>query len=508
MRKMLALVLALILAAAGMPAAFAAEPYTLEIWWVGNADNPEVRAGVEEAINEHIEPLIGAHVHFNIVPWDDWKTEVVDVLTDKAARKTARMDLVFTADWEYYSDLVDAKALLQLGDELERNGRDILATLPEGFWDGIRIKGDIYGVPTNKELCVPMGFLVNKTAAEAIGWDFENEPVTCTADLEPWLQKYKEKYPGRYPYLMDMSPAGRWVDEPWINDWSGLEQNALAMKMAKGEDGTFDETVYSIFDTQEEEDHIRLMYDWVQKGYISPLNVGLDKAGAEAVFGSGDFLVFTQPLKGGNIKAVEMYTACNKDVYDDFEVGEITMQPKYIVTAHTAGSMFAIPVADCDPDKAMQYLNLMHSDPVLVNLMLFGVEGVNYTKADDRRVTLTEDAWYTVHGGAWTVGDVTLQYVLDNEDPEKNSILVEYAKDAEETCSLGFRFNKKKLKEETRDVNTVILEYAAPLLCGTVDPDDPEKGIEAFRKALKEAGIDTLREAAQEQYEHWKNAQW
>ena len=52
MRKMLALVLALILAAAGMPAAFAAEPYTLEIWWVGNADNPEVRAGVEEAINE------------------------------------------------------------------------------------------------------------------------------------------------------------------------------------------------------------------------------------------------------------------------------------------------------------------------------------------------------------------------------------------------------------------------------------------------------------------------
>jgi hypothetical protein len=31
--------------------------------------------------------------------------------------------------------------------------------LPEGFWDGIRIKGDIYGVPTNKELCVPMGFL-------------------------------------------------------------------------------------------------------------------------------------------------------------------------------------------------------------------------------------------------------------------------------------------------------------------------------------------------------------
>ena len=131
---MLALVLALILAAAGMPAAFAAEPYPLEIWWVGNADNPEVRAGVEEAINKHIEPLIGAHVHFNIVPWDDWKTEVVDVLTDKAARKTARMDLVFTADWEYYSELVEAKALMPLDlNEEDENWKAIVGTLPEGF---------------------------------------------------------------------------------------------------------------------------------------------------------------------------------------------------------------------------------------------------------------------------------------------------------------------------------------------------------------------------------------
>ena len=255
MRRLLSLFLALIITLAIVPAAFAAEPYTLDIWWVGNGDNPEIRAEVETAINEYIEPLIDAHVSFHIVPWDDWKTEVVDVLTDKTARKAAKMDLVFTADWEYYPDLVEAKALLQLGDQLEQNGQGILDTLSESFFNGIKVNGDIYGVPTNKELCVPQGFIVNKTAAEAIGWDFENEEITSTADLEPWLQKYKEKYPARFPYLMDMSPAGRWVDEPWINDWSGLTQNALAMKMAKNEDGTFDETVYSIFETPEEEEN-------------------------------------------------------------------------------------------------------------------------------------------------------------------------------------------------------------------------------------------------------------
>lgn len=512
MRKCISLLLALVLALALAPAA--AEPYTLEIYWVGHGADPQVCAGVEKAVSDYVEPLIDARVRFHIVPWDDWKTEVVDRLTVKETRREMRMDLVFTADWEYYSELQEAKALLNLDaamEDLAQQGQDLRETLSDSFWNGTRIGNGHYGVPTNKELCVPQGFIVNKTAAEAIGWDLDSTEITCTADLEPWLAKYKERYPARYPYLMDMSPAGRWVDEPWINDWSGLEQNALSMRMARGEDGTFDETVYSIFETEEEADHIRLMYDWAQKGYISPENIRMDKAGAEAIFGSGDFLVFTQPLKGNGIKAVEMYTSCHKQQYEDFEAGEIIMQPKYIVTAHTAGSMFSIPAADCDPDRAARFLYLMHTDETLVNLMLFGQEGVNYTKTDERRVALVPDAaWYNMHAGAWTVGDVRLQYVLETEDPEKNEKLIEYAADAEETCCLGFRFNTKlkELRETVRKVNETVKRFADPLLCGTVDPGDPEKGIEAFRTALKEAGIDLLREAAQQQYDDWKSSRW
>jgi len=503
MRKFVSLFLALILALGLVPAAVA-ETDVLDIYWVGNTDVPEIRAEVEAAINEYIEPKIGANVVFHIINWDDWKTDVVDVLTDKSTRMYAKMDLVFTADWEYYGDLVEAKALLDLEEQLETNGKDILASLPDGFINGVKVNGRIYAVPTKKELSVPQGFIVNKTAADAIGWDFTNGEIKTTADLEPWLEKYKQMFPDGYPYLMDMNPAGRWVDEPWINDWSGLTQNAITVKMAVQENGEFDETVYNIFETEEQEAHIRLMYDFAQKGYIKEDNAKMTKADAEAVFGSGNFLVFTQPLKGNNTKGIEMYTSLHKEGTEPFEVGEIIMQPKYIVTAHTAGSMFAIPVtSQWNPDKSMQFLNLMHSDATLVNLMLFGVEGKNYTRLDEKKVELTDTPWYNVHGGAWTVGDVTLQYVLENEDPEKNELLIKFAEDAVETPSLGFRFNKKKLKA-VDPVNQVLSEYADPLMCGMVDPDNPEKGIEALRKALKEAGIDDLVAAAQKQYEQWK----
>ena len=508
MRKLISLFLALVMLLGLIPAAIAAEAYTLDIYWVGAGDAPEIRAGVEEAINAYIEPKIGAHVSFHIIPWGDWEEKAVNALKGGAV-DFGDMDLIFTADWEFYGDLVAANMLYPLGDLLERDGPDILENLSESFLNGVKINNQIYGVPTNKELCVPMGFLVNKTAADAIGWDLEANPIACTADLEPWLVKYKEMYPDKYPYLMDTgSMVGRWADEPWINDWSGLENNAVAMRMARLADGSYDETVYSIFETPEQEEHIRLMYDWVQKGYIDPETINYTDEGHE-LFGKGDFLVYTQPLKGNNIKAVEMYTQHHKAEDPEWECTEIILQPKYIVTAHTAGSMFAIPVTSEDPDKAMKYLNLMHSDETLVNLMLFGVEGVNYTKLDEKRVEVNPDAaWYSVHAGAWTVGDVRLQYVLANEDPEKNDKLIAFADGVPETVCLGFRLNHRKLPKGSEDaINKVVREYANPLMCGLVDPDDPEKGIEAMKAALKDAGMEAFLEEATKQYTAWKAAQ-
>ena len=167
--------------------------------------------------------------------------------------------------------------------------------------------------------------------------------------------------------------------------------------------------------------------------------------------------------------------------------------------------MFAIPKSSRKKDIAMQYLNLMHSDATLVNLMLFGQEGVNYNKVSDTQVELAEDAnWYGMHGGAWTVGDISLQYVLKTENPDKNILLQQYSDGAPKTASFGFRFNKKPVSEIVKAVEDAVEQFQIPLMVGAVDPDDPEKGIKAFREALKEAGIGELKKEVEDQYETWK----
>ena len=500
MRKLVSVLLAMIMVLSLASAALADDVATLDIYWVGNGDNTPVREGVEKAVNAYIEPLIGANVVYHIIGWGDWNDNAMNPLLSGQ-----KMDLIFTADWEGYGVEVAQGALLPLDDLLEQYGQGIKATLPQTFLDGVKVNGVLYGIPTNKELCVPEGFIINVTAAKEIGWDVvaDDPSIKTTADLEPWLAKYKELHPDKYPYLMD-GQNGRWADEPWAPDWAGLENNAVAMKMAKQEDGTFDETPYSIFETPEQEEHIRLMYKWGQAGYIDP-DAALTSFDYNGTFGRGDFLVFSQPLKGNNIKAAEMYEA-NHTV--DFEYTEITMQPKYVVTTHAGGSMFAIPVTSKAPEKAMQYINLMHSDATLVNLMLFGAEGVNYEKIDDQKVKINPEAnWYGVHGGAWTVGNTLLQYVTENEDPQKNALLQSYADDAIATASLGFRFVKDNVANQINAVSGVVKEYANPLMCGQVDPDDPDLGIEALKAALKDAGIDDIIKEVNTQYAAWKAAQ-
>lgn len=499
MRKLVTLLLALAMVLSLVTAAVAEEPYTLDIYWVGNGDNEAVRAGVEAAVNAYIEPLIGANVSYHIIAWGDWNDKAINAL-----QSGQKMDLIFTADWEGYGVEVAGGLLTPLDDLLEEYGQGIKETLPQTFLDGVKVGGVLYGIPTNKELCVPEGVIINKTAAEEIGWDVtaDDPSITCLADLEPWLQKYKELHPDKYPYLMD-GQAGRWPDEPWCPDWAGMGTNSVAMKMAAGEDGTFDETVYSIFETPEQEEHIRLMYDWGQKGFINP-DAALTSFDYNGTFGRGDFLAFAQPLKGNGIKAAEMYAA---NATAEFECVEITMQPKYVVTTHAGGSMFAIPVTSENPEKAMQYLNLMHSDATLVNLMLFGAEGENYTKVNDQQVELTDQNWYGVHGGAWTVGNTKLQYVLTTEDPEKNALLQSYADDAIATASLGFRFVKDNVADQIAAVDAVVSELAQPLMCGQVDPDDPDLGIEALKAALNEAGMPDIIAEVEAQYADWKAAQ-
>jgi putative aldouronate transport system substrate-binding protein len=471
---------------------------TLDYYWIGNGDTDQ-RAQVEAAINEYVEPLIGVNVVFHIVGWGDWETKAVTAL--QAGEK---MDIMFTADWQNYMQLATQGLYLPLNDDageygnlLEQYGPDILSGLNPAFITGTQIDGVNYAVPTNKELTVPEGFVYNAAAAEEIGFtEEEAAKITSLRDLEPWLEKAKAARPDEYPYLT----GGGIGFHPWVPGFAaGVPDNLISMKFAPDASGNFDETIVSIMETDWATEYTTIMREWYEKGWINP-DAGLTTFNTTESRNAGSFFIEPQPLKGSNIKAQELVNASGNP---DLELLEIYTQPKVNITVHSGGSMLAIPVLSEYPVEAMKFINLMHSDSTLLNMMLFGVEGTHWEFEDDGRVNILDSSWYGAHGGAWTLGNTLLQAVSNKEDPNKNRMLIEYSNDAVDHPSLGFRFRTDAVAAELTAITAVAEGTTRALMTGYVDPAD---ALPQFIEDLKAAGLDTVLAEVETQYEAWKAA--
>jgi putative aldouronate transport system substrate-binding protein len=188
----------------------------------------------------------------------------------------------------------------------------------------------------------------------------------------------------------------------------------------------------------------------------------------------------------------------------DLVLNEIYAQPKVNITTHAGGSMLAIPIISQYPVEAMKFINLMHSDSKLLNMMLFGAEGTHWEFAEDGRVKILNSAWYGAHGGAWTLGNTMLQAVSTNEDPDKNRMLIEYSNDSVDHPSLGFRFRTEPVAAELTAIGAVADGLHRALMTGYVDP---AVELPNYIEALKAAGLDTVKAEVEQQYEEWKATQ-
>ncbi len=485
--------------AEGDPVGSSGDVVVLDYYWIGNGDTDQ-RAAVEAAINEYVEPLIGVNLVFHVVGWGDWETKAITGL--QAGEK---MDIFFTADWRNYMQLASQGLFLPLNDDdgeygnlLEEYGQEIVKGLNPAFITGTQIDGVNYAVPTNKELTVPEGFIYNVTVAEEIGFtEEEAAKITNLRDLEPWLEKAKAARPDEYPYLTDGSGGF----QPWVPGFAaGISSNLISMKFAPDDGGTFDETIYSTIETDWAKEQAEIMHEWYQKGWIHP-DAGLTTFNTGEIRNAGKFFIESQPLKGSNIKAQELINASGNA---DLVLKEIYSQPKVNITTHSGGSMLAIPIVSEHPVEAMRFINMMHSDPKLLNMMLFGVEGTHWEFDPDGRVNLLNSAWYGAHGGAWTLGNTLLQAVSNKEDPNKNRMLIEYSNDSVDHPSLGFRFRTDPVAAELTAISAVADGLHRALMTGYVDP---AVELPNYIEALKAAGIDTVKAEVEKQYAEWKATQ-
>jgi putative aldouronate transport system substrate-binding protein len=452
---------------ANKPAANELKPYKLTLYYQGKPQKDEQM--VEEEINKYLKDKINATVDLIAVEIGAWDERMTLLM---AAGEEA--DIIFTAAWAGYSVNVAKGAFLPLDDLLKKHGQDIISSLDPRFLEGSKINGKNYGVPTNKELAAQRGLMIRKDLLEKYKLDVST--IKTWDDIEPFLKVIKDNEPGITPFYASN-------DNGLIPnlDWDFLGDATVPGVLHKIGTKT---TVLNEVETPEFKHAAELTRKWYQLGYINK-DGATSTVKARELVKSGKLFMYTSALKPG--------AAAETSPNAGYELVQVGITKPTITTGDATGAMLAISRTSKDPDRAMMLINLLHKDPYLVNLMVFGIEGKHYVKVSDKIIDFPagidgNNVGY-LPANNWMIGNQFHNYLRKTEDPQKWENFKKFNESGVPSVALGFAFNSEPVKTEIAAVANVNKEFKSSINAGIVDPNE---FIPKYLDKLKSAGVDKI----------------
>ena len=427
---------------------------------------------IEEKLNEYIEPIIGATVDMTLINVGSYADQV-----GLMVRTGEPVDLVFGFQAEMLS-YVSQGAVIPLDDLLAEYGQGIIDAVGQDVLDSCKQQGVLYSIPTLKDMAAGRVFIYNQEVADELGLDFSN--VKSEKDLTEIFEIVKEK--------TDLVPfagagGGNKIWENWSWDTLGDQLGVLM-------DGGAEPVVVNLFETDYYKELVTMTREWYLNGYLISDYATSEDTWSARMINKTSFGAINANKPGG---LVEIENTVG------YDLGQVEILEEFAMTGNVLNTNWMIPTGSEHPEKAMQFLNLMYSDPYVSSLLINGIEGVHYTTDEDGFITTVPDSGY-INSHPWAQGNQFISKVYAGNDADVWEQQEEYNKNAKKSVAYGFIFDSSNVTNEITACNNVVAKYRASLECGAVDP---EVALPEFNAELKTAGIDTIIAEKQRQLDEW-----
>ncbi len=461
---------------------FDEDPYTLNVPVITLGDVPADLQMVQDKANEYLLDKINVQISMEVIGASD--------LTNTYMLKASsgdKLDLISMLPCNtMILPLVSSKMVMPVDDLLEEWGQGIKEDAGEMLKTG-NISGKQYMIPDFEAARVTKGSIeFNAELVKKYNLEDKIKEIKTISDLEPLLKEIQENEPNVIP-LTSASPTS------FTYFWGGYDN--LGDSFGVLEYGVGEEyEVVDWYETQTYMDRCKLMRDWFQKGFISKdILTSQDSGQAQ--------------IQAGKAFACLSSYAPNQDYGFDLDnpvegcvEWPLADSNPVITTSGLTATGWAIS-SNCErPDKAMQFLNLLYTDPTLCTLLQRGIEGVHYTVTSDNLldiVSSSESGYYLMFG---QFGDESLISPSKDMGADYTERLNEYITENTYSPAFGFIFDSSEYATEIASCNAVVTEFEGAIECGSVDP---EEEIPKFVEKLKAAGLDTLIAAKQKQLDEW-----
>ena len=450
--------------AASNSAASNGEVPTLVWWTVGGTPADDFDQAVSQ-ISDYAEEKIGVRIDVKIAGWADYDTKMNNIINTGEY-----FDLMFVNNTNY-TKFVNLNALENITDLVQSETPDLYNFIPTDLWEGAKIHGNVYAVPTYKDSSLTQFWMLDDTYVQKYGIDVDS--IKDYATLNDALQTIKEGE-GKSVYPMQLAQGSTF--NGFFNNYDGLASGLQPIGVK------YDDASRKVVCTLEQDDimdGLNWLHKWYQDGIINPdANVVTD-GGKGSIFGSA---------QGWPAAAESWAFGQGIEKYDVTKV----FGPLY-TTETIQGSMNAVSANSKYKAEALKVLQLMNTDAKFRNMCAFGTEGNFMQYEEDGTVTKLRDDWVWP---TYTQGTFFILATQSDGDPDAWKQVQEQNEAATSSTCLGFVFDPEPVQNEVANVNTAWEKYKNDLLTGAIDP---ETTLPTIIDELNAAGLQTVIDEAQKQ---------
>ena len=422
-------------------------------------------------LDEYLEEKIGVHLDMEIVTWGDW-----DARRNMIVSTNEPYDIMFTDLKTYHND-VTMGAFADINELVETASPELFKFIPEDYWDACRIDGKLYAVPTYKDSSMSQYFIYDQNLVETVYPEYKN--AHSMEEVTPVLEAIYAKQ-GSPAMTLDKEGLNPSIIPAKYDDLSsGLPVIGVSY------DG--DPAAPKVVITLEQEDlkkDLNILSDWYKAGYINSDAAILDQAPKYRVSYVGQgWPAAAKTTWGPNMGCDTIAIQWGKTVLSNGTV---------------QGSLNCISAACAHPDKALQLLELVNTDPIVRDALFYGLEGDNFDYVEafgEKRVHKNNTDWSMA---GYTQGSFFTATNLDDMEFNQWDEVKALNEQAHPSPVLGFCFDTEPVLDELAACVSIWKEYQSTITTGTDISQIP-----AMLDAMRDAGLEKVMAEAQSQIDKW-----
>jgi putative aldouronate transport system substrate-binding protein len=440
---------------------------TFEWWLIG--DPPPNLASGQKAINDYTGPKIGVGVEFKYFSWGDAATRQTTMMNSGEYWDMWSLLGANYYDWSRRGVFADITDLLPKYPGLTQS-------IPQALWDGFKVSGRIYGVPTYKDSAAAHYVMWNEALVRKYNIDVNN--MKTMDDYDRALRAIKAGEGARfYPiHAAKGEPNGRFLymldyDLSFVLPIIGVKFSDPNTKVA------------NLLEDPEYVNYLRYFHRWYQDGIINPDAPVLDQSPINAAIGLGQ----GWPL------AWDDSWAANQGW--EHAVSNLEYGPVY--TTETILAYNGISANSRNVEAALKFLELANTDRKLRDMLAYGIEGVNFAYVTPTTIRKLNNEWSMA---AYQQATFFIMSTLDGI-PNPWDEVRQLNEQAKVSSIFGFAFDRTPVQNEFANCTVVWDRFQAELFTGAANPDVV---VPQALAELRANGIDKIIAEAQRQIDAWK----